>query len=227
MSMGTDTTSTGPLLVELQIADDAEAWEAAGFVAADDVVQIGTVAFRLTGAPTPDAPKGITGWTLAGVAVPDDGLLDGLPTSVASGGGASTPPAHPNGATKLDHVVVLTPDLDRTLAALDQAGLDLRRIRDTTSYGSPMRQAFFRLGPTILEVVSGDTGTGAPAADAPATWFGLAVDVADLDQTAALLEDGLGTIKVAVQDGRRIATLRHKALGLSVAVAAMDDHADR
>ena len=32
-----------------------------------------------------------------------------------------------------DHVVVLTPELDRTLAALEAAGLELRRIRDTTS----------------------------------------------------------------------------------------------
>jgi hypothetical protein len=122
--------------------------------------------------------------------------------------------------------VVLTPDLDRTLAALDAAGLELRRIRDTTSYGSPMRQAFFRLGPTILEVVSGDTGTGLPAADAPATWFGLAVDVDDLGATKALLGDGIGDAKEAVQRGRRIATFRHRQLGLSVALAAMDDLGD-
>jgi catechol 2,3-dioxygenase-like lactoylglutathione lyase family enzyme len=129
--------------------------------------------------------------------------------------------------TGLDHVVVLTPDLDRTIAAVDGAGPKLRRIRDTESYGSPMRQAFFRFGPTIVEVVSGDTGTGQPAADAPATWFGLAVDVEDLDQTAKALGEGLGSIKPAVQGGRRIATIRHRNYDMSVAVAAMDDHGDR
>jgi hypothetical protein len=77
----------------------------------------------------------------------------------------------------------------------------------------------------VLEVVSGDAGTGRPADDAPATWFGLAVDVEDLDRTAELLGEGFGTIREAVQEGRRIATFRHKALGLSVAVAAMDDRA--
>jgi hypothetical protein len=90
-----------------------------------------------------------------------------------------------------------------------------------------MRQAFFRFGPTIVEVVSGDTGTGLPAADAPASWFGLAVDVDDLDETAAVLGDGLGAIKPAVQDGRRIATLRHRSFDVSVAIAAMDHHGDR
>ena len=230
MDTGPDQERTRPLLVELQIADDPISWAEAGFAVEGDVVQVGDVAFRLTGAPIDDGgPRGITGWTVTGLDIAD-GQLDGLPTEARSAEPdhrPTTAPAHPNGATGLDHVVVLTPDLDRTIEACAAAGLELRRIRDTESYGSPMRQAFFRLGPTILEVVSGDVGVGQPAADAPATWFGLAVDVDDLDETAALLGDGLGAIKVAVQDGQRIATLRHKAFGMSVAIAAMDHHADR
>jgi hypothetical protein len=83
------------------------------------------------------------------------------------------------------------------------------------------------LGPVVLEVVSGDVGGGAPAEAAPATWFGLAISVADLDETATHLGDGLGRIKPAVQPGQRIATVRHQAYGMSVAVAAMDHHGDR
>ena len=225
------TPAAAPRLVELRVADEPEAWRAAGFAVDGDVVELGGVGIRLVGRPD-DEPTGIVGWTLSDVAV-DDGDLDGLPTEVVAppGGegdrGDGGRPAHPNGCIGLDHVVVFTPDLDRTLATLDAAGLDLRRIRDTTSHGSPMRQAFFRLGPVILEVVGGDTGTGLPAADAPATWFGLAVDVADLDETAEVLGEALGPIKGAVQEGRRIATLRHRDLGVSVAIAAMDDHAAR
>ena len=210
--------------MELRVADDPAGWRAAGFQVDVDTVHLGGVALRLLGSS--DDAKGIVGWTLAGVVT--DGSLDGLPTTSVAAAPAPPPPvAHPNGATKLDHVVVLTPDLQRTIDACEAAGLDLRRIRETESYGSPMRQAFFRLGTTILEVVSGDAGTGLPAEDTPATWFGLAVDVDDLDEVAAQLGDHLGSIKVAVQDGRRIATFRHKALGMSVAVAAMDDHAAR
>lgn len=226
MTAGTERADAGARVVELQIADEPDAWSAAGFTVADGVVVVGSVRLRLVGRR--DAERGIVGWTLAGVTAPD-GDLDGLPTQIAAADpdGASMPATHPNGVTGLDHIVVLTPDLDRTLDALAAAGLELRRIRDTTSYGSPMRQAFFRLGPTVLEVVSGDTGSGLPAAEAPAAWFGLAVDVHDLDEARALLGDALGDTKDAVQEGRRIATLRHKQLGLSVAVAAMDHHAGR
>jgi hypothetical protein len=223
-------------VVELVVADDPADWRAAGFTVADDgTLRLGEVGVRLVGAPTGDQQaRGIVAWRLAGLDLEGD-TLDGLPTELVAAPDESVPATgpgtpdepHPNGVARLDHVVVLTPDLDRTLAALDAAGLELRRIRDTTSYGSPMRQAFFRLGPTILEVVSGNTGQGLPAADAPATWFGLAVDVDDLDATRALLGEGIGEPKVAVQEGRRIATFRHRQLGISVALAAMDDHADR
>lgn len=223
-------------LLELQVADDPAAWSAAGFTVIGDEVHLDPIVVRLTGRGD-DGRGGITGWTVSGLAIAE-GTLDGLATTsrpasidatAASRHGheAAAPAAHPNGTVRLDHVVVLTPDLDRTIAACEAAGLDLRRVRDTTGNGSPMRQAFFKLGPVVLEVVGGDVGTGAPAVDAPATFWGLAVDVADLDETAATMGDGLGRVKTAVQRGRRIATIRTKALGVSVAIAAMDDHADR
>jgi hypothetical protein len=222
--------------VELQVADEPASWAAAGFTVDGDVVRVGPVAIRLTGSDAPER-RGITGWTVSGLSLAD-GHLDGLPTTstVVPSAEDDVPPGsppsgptdpHPNGVIGLDHLVVATPDLDRTIAACEAAGLELRRIRDTTMNGSPMRQAFFKLGPVVLEVVSGDLGVGLPAAEAPAAFFGLAVDVADLDQTAAVLGEGLGRIKPAVQRGRRIATVRHRAFDVSVAIAAMDDHLDR
>ena len=63
--------------------------------------------------------------------------LDGLPWRAAAAV-ASAPPAsraaHPNGAVGIDHVVVVTPDFDRTAAALDTAGLGLRRVRDAGGF---------------------------------------------------------------------------------------------
>lgn len=227
-------------LLELHVADDPDSWSTAGFTVADGAVAIGAVAIRLDGRPDDGAPRGITGWTVTGLSV-DGGSLDGLPTDCRSNveqPGPSDPPTkpdeptepgrtHPNGTTGLDHVVVLTPDLDRTIAAFESAGLELRRIRETARNGSPMRQAFFKLGPVVLEVVRGDVGTGLPAHEAPATFFGLAVDVEDLDATATALGDGLGRIKPAVQPGRRIGTIRTRSFDISVAIAAMDHHADR
>ena len=223
----------GARLVEVAVADPPDAWEAAGFTVVDGIVHLGHVAFRLTGLPSDGDRRGITGWTISGLDETGltDATIDGLPTRLVVAEpdpDAPVPGApHPNGTIGLDHVVVATPDLERTIGAFAAVGLDCRRIRETEANGAPMRQAFFRLGPTVIEVVSGDLGVGAPATEAPATWFGLAIDVEDLDATATLLGDGLGRVKVAVQRGRRIATFRHKALGLSVAVAAMDHHGDQ
>lgn len=224
-----------PLLIELQVADEPESWAAAGFLVHGDVVALGATTVRLVGeghhasaGPTEPGRRGIVGWTLAGIDLEGD-HLDGLPIRVvdAPAGPAGARPPHPNGVTGLDHVVVLTPDLERTIAAVEAAGPGLRRIRETERNGTPMRQAFFRFGPVILEVVSGDLGSGAPAEEAPATFFGLAVDADDLDATRALLGDAIGHPKPAVQAGRRIATFRHRALGMSVALAAMDHHGGR
>ena len=116
-----------------------------------------------------------------------------------------------------------------TIAACEAAGLELRRLREGTGGdGVEVRQAFFRLDSTILEVVGAPgPGSGQPAHEAPARWFGLAVEVDDLDATRRVLGEAMGRTKPAVQAGRRIATIRHRDLGLSVAVAAMDRRGDR
>ena len=200
---------------EILVGDPREAWEAAGFsVDADGTCRIGSVRVRLVGR---DGGKRILGWSLrdAPAARLADGRLDGLPTTSSTSAPAA-PAAHANGATHIDHVVLLSPDLARTTAALGVLGIEPRGERETDSYGAPMRQVFFRLGEVVLEQV-GDTepGNGDPG------FFGLAITVDDLDATAALLGEHLGAPKDAVQAGRRIATLRHRDLGMSVATALM------
>jgi len=111
----------------------------------------------------------------------------------------------------------LAPDLARTITALGAIGVIPRGERETDSYGAPMRQVFFRLGQVILELVGQPDATG----EGDPGFFGLAITVDDLDAAAALLGEHLGGIKDAVQDGRRIATLRHRDLGMSVATALM------
>lgn len=217
-------------LVELEVADDAESWARVGFTTLDDVVTVDDVRIRLSGAR--GDRRGIVGWTVSGLIAHGDDI-DGLPTTfVEAADPSGERPLHANGTHGLDHVVVVTPDLDRSIAALATVGLSCRRIRDTTSrQGTPMRQAFFKLGAVVVEVVAGGLGTIASddvddrgATVGPAAWFGLAFDVDDLEVTGALLDDGLGARRPAVQAGRRIATLRQRALDISVATAFMDDH---
>jgi hypothetical protein len=205
------------------VGDDPAAWAAVGFaVDSDGTARVGTVRLRLVGADD-ERGRGVLAWTLAG-AVVEGGNVDGLTTTTAgtagdpttTGAPAEGPPAatgHPNGVTEIDHVVALTPDIDRTTAALEAAGIAARRTREA---GSGRLQRFFRLGEPLLELI----GPAEARGTGPARFYGLAFTVADIDATAAQLAGSIGRTKDAVQPGRRIATL-HAGDGVSVPVAFM------
>jgi hypothetical protein len=200
---------------ELRVADAPEAWASVGFAVEGDTCVVGDIRIRLLG---PDAGKGLAGWSLRGV---ESTELDGLPTERSDRPTPAEPGAHPNGITALDHIVAITPALDRTVAVLQSAGLDLRRIREEPTPAGAPRQAFFRLGATILEVVQEPAeATERHGGDRPAFFWGLAFVASDLDATVAGLGDQVSEIRAAVQPGRRIATLRRSA-GLSAPVALM------
>lgn len=192
-----------PSLTGLLIADPPERWAALGFTVEEARADLGGVRLAL-GA----GGKGIAGWAIRDLA--REGDIDGLPTSSATSTPAS--PAHANGATGIDHVVITSPDFDRTARSLDAAGLTLRRIRDAGG----LRQGFRRLGPAILELVE-----AASMPPGPACFWGLVVVVGDLDRLTERLGDQLGEPRAAVQPGRRIATLRAGA-GIGPKLAFMD-----
>jgi hypothetical protein len=201
---------------ELVVGDEPGAWEALGFAVEGDGCGVGDVRIRLAGA---GAGKGLRGWSLRGVGARD---FDGLSTTSSERPPPDAAPAHPNGVMAIDHVVAITPGLDRTVAALEAAGLDLRRVREEPTPAGAPRQAFFRLGAVILEVVQEppeaiERGGGM---DRAAFFWGLALLSDDLEATVAGLGDRVSEIRPAVQPGRRIATLRRSA-GLSVPVALM------
>ena len=196
---------------ELVVASAAGDWERAGFRLDDGVVEVGTVRIRPAGER---AGRGIVSCSLRGLG---SDALDGLPVQRSE----RPPPAgaqHPNRVMRIDHVVAFTPDLDRTIAALESAGLDFRRLREGPTPGGAMRQGFFRLGDEILEVVEAPEGTRIrEQPDGSARLWGISFLVDDLDATAAELGELLGTPRDAVQPGRRIATVRREArLGAAV-----------
>jgi hypothetical protein len=195
---------------EVEVADPADAWGRAGFsVDSDAVCRIDSVRIRLTG---PGRGTGIIGWSLRGL--PSVGLirdLDGIPTT-RSDAVSAAPADHANGVTAIDHIVLFSPDLGRTVEALSAVGVEPRRERDAQLSGRPIRQVFFRFGPVIIEVV----GSPETASKGPSTLWGITYTVADIDATAAYFGDRATPVKDAVQPGRRIITLRHRELGMSV-----------
>jgi hypothetical protein len=209
-------SSAGVTIDELVLADQPERWSALGFDVGDDCVQLGTVRLRLAGE---SAGRGIVGWSLRAIASTE---LDGLVTSRSDSAERAPAPEHPNGVLAVDHVVAMTPALDRSVAALQTAGLDLRRVREEPTPAGAPRQAFFRLGAEILEVVQVPEHalerSGGP--DGPARLWGLALIAADLERAVAALGVHAGTSRAAVQAGRRIATIKRSA-ALAVPVALM------
>ncbi len=206
--------TVAPAVVEIEVADEPDAWRAAGFTVEHGCAHVGSIAIRLVGRD--EQSKGIRSWTWSNLA--SDRPIDGLATRVGLQS-AVTPGAHANGSTIIDHIVVVTPDLERTVPEFEARGLDVRRTRHTDQYGPAFRQVFFRGGETIIELIGPDTP--ADGDDRDAHFYGLAFTVADLDAVAHELGDGLSSIKDAVQDGRRIATLRHTTYDISVPIALM------
>ena len=141
--------------------------------------------------------------------------------------------AAPNPARELqivgvDHVVVLADDVRATCAEIERlSGAPLKRVKE----GQRGTQGFHRWGSVILEVVErrlvhpkpSDAGSNPPGSPGSpsASYWGFVVVVDDIDATTAWLgPDVIGAPKMAVQTGRRIATVR-SAAGLGVPLAFM------
>jgi hypothetical protein len=161
--------SSRPELAELRVPGDPAAWERHGFALTDGAVHLDGV--RIVVGAEPE-------WVLG---VPDAPAVE-----------------HPNGATGIDHIVVLTPDVTASVDRLRAEGLDYRRTRDA---GGGRRQAFFVLGPCLLEL--------AGPVEGPERLWGVTLVAPDLAPFG-------GTPKDAIQPGRRITTV--KSLDFPVAV---------
>jgi len=202
---------------EIVLADDADAWSAIGFDVIDNRVQIGSVWLRFTGKRS---GAGILGWSLRGLL---DVRLDGLPTNASTRQPPTTAVTQPNGVLAIDHVVAVSPRLERSIEALLAAGLDLRRVRDEPTPAGAPRQAFFRLGQEILEVIQEpeEVVERMSGSDRLLAFWGIALRVRDLPETVAALSGHSGEIRPAIQPGRSISSIRRSA-GLAIPVALMN-----
>lgn len=204
------------VLAEVRIAESSAPWRRFGLTIDGDTTVVGRVRLRF-GAEA-DA-LGITVFDDGGMAT----SIDGVPVfEVPETDAASlVAPAHLLGAEGIDHVVVGTPDLARTVAAFEAAlRTPVKRIRtDPTGSGANFHQAFFRLGEVILEIVGPPTVDAARAAE-PAVLRGMVLTVADVDAAfEAMGPDVLTPPKPAVQRGKRITTVKREVgLGWPVAL---------
>ena len=200
---------------ELVIGGAPTGWEAIGIhFSNENRCLLADVSLRIDSTLAP----GLHAWSISEIDASTT-QIDGITTSLATN--VATPQATPNSGFSLhvvgvDHVVINTPNLQRTSDALAQlTGAPLKRTRDA---GNGVTQGFHKLGSVVVELV-----TMPSMPEGPASLWGFVLNVQDLDGIAAHLgPDVLSPPKPAVQPGRRIATFR-SAAALGVPVALMCD----
>ncbi len=151
-----------------------------------------------------------------------DGIdeLDGLVLRPATSCAEPKPAhAHSNKVVSIDHVVVNTPDVARTVAAFEAQGVPARRQRRLELRESIRLQTFFWLGDVIAEVV----GPEKSVSEGPATWWGLAFVSTDLASTVNLFGENASPIRPAVQPRRHVSSVR-SAAGLGVPTLLITPH---
>ncbi len=207
--------------------------------AAQDPSRLGVLAQPMSAALA--AGGGIVGWTWgvpagAGLDAPSDALLvlpgiadDSLLSAVPTGSlpGVFTAAVeisgeleqrraelrrrcgpNPNAVDYLEHIVVMTTALDDAIEVHESLGVPCKRIREA---GNGVRQAFFKLEQTVLEVVG-------PTRGRPGCW-GLAFlsgDIAHAVARASAAGMNLTAPKPAIQGGR-IARIVDPLDGVAVA----------
>lgn len=205
-----------PSLHTIVVGDAPAAWERAGFTltgSTNDEVVLGPIRIRLAGGDR----RGVVAWEFSGLQ--DDCSVDGL-LSLGRDEPHSVEVTHPNKVSLVDHVVLMSPDVERTVASLQAAGFESKRRRVLDTATPPRQQVFFWAGPSILELVGPLEAESAK----PATIWGLALVSDDLDASKANLGDLLSDPKGAVQQGRQIATVRTRDLDISITIALMSAH---
>ena len=205
-----------PTIDELTIADEARTWEALGFAVEGEGCQLAGVRVCLAGRA---AGEGILSWSLRGLRSAE---LDGLPTTLSER--PAHPPAltQPNGVVGIDHIVAVSPSFERSVDAMTAAGMDLRRVREQPTPAGAPRQAFFRLGREILELIQepDDAVERRGGPERPVHFWGLALLVDDIEQSVGHFAPHCSEARTAVQAGRRIATVKRSA-GLAFPLALM------
>ncbi len=204
-------------VAEFVIGGRIEPWQAIGVnFASPDRAFVGNTWLRFNAQLAP----GLRSWALCAEASESrEQTIDGLATNFVD----QVPPAPERDVVSsvgprldivgVDHVVINTPNLQRTSDAIALAtGAQLKRVRDA---GGGVQQGFHRLGGVVIEIVSSPK---MPPGDA--TFWGLVLIVDNIDAVYDFVgPDVLREPKPAVQPGRRIATFRSGAqLGLPCAL---------
>lgn len=145
---------------------------------------------------------------------------------------ATRPVTVPDGAAEaalhaVDHVVVNTPDADRSIQLFgERMGIRLALDRDAPQWGA--RMLFFRLGGITLEVVQryGQAGAARPTDGAGASYWGMAFRTADIDAARRRLSEAgvdVSEVRAGRKPGTRVCTVRNGTCGVPTLLIGLED----
>ena len=204
-------------LKRLVIGDDPDAWRTAGFSVIGNEIVFGKVTVELAGT---SGARGVLGWRIDGVASD----VAGIRTVPSAGEVVSPAPRsgldNTNAIFAIDHVVVETGDLDQTVRDFVEVGMSERRRGQITTPHGERGQSFLWAGRVIIEIV----GPIEARSDQRVGIWGLALVSANLQTTSHVLAENISEPRDAIQPGRKIATVNHRALDISVPIVVMSPH---
>ena len=129
----------------------------------------------------------------------------------------------------VDHVVVNTPDADRSIRLFgDAMRIRLALDRDAPQWGA--RMLFFRLGGITLEVVQryGKDGALASVDNGDAAYWGMAFRTANVEAAQARLAEAdvdVSEVRKGRKPGTRVCTVRSGTCGVPVLIIGPDGEA--
>ena len=210
-------------LRRIAIGDDPSAWRAAGFDVLGNELRLGKVVIELVGSA---GQRGFHGWAIDGVTTDIEHIprIQDPPEQQTEALAETSSSSSLNAIFAIDHVVVTTNDVARTVASFERVGLQERRTTTTSTPMGERRQSFLWAGRVIIEVIGPVDAELADRNDGHASIWGLALVASNLQVTSQVLDSALSEPRDAVQPGRKIATMRTKELDISVPIVVMSPH---
>ena len=204
--------------MEVNLSEDAFPWERIGFqIVTENSTQSIHIGKTKMCFEKIDAVEGIASVHVEGIKKNVDSLKFN-PTILSTSEIEAS--FHPNRIERIDHLVVTTPDSDKTTKELVEAGITLSGVRIFGNSPNQTRQSFFWLGDVILELV----GPHQVAEPGNPLFWGLALVSSDIKETVNYLEDLCTPLKDAIQPGRQITTVKTRDLSIGVSIAIMSAH---
>ncbi|MDG1844838.1 MAG: hypothetical protein P8J01_00425 [Acidimicrobiales bacterium] len=212
-------------LLQLTICGEAAAWKSVGFNVIDigngnSICSVGGVKIYFENDTLNKGIWRIGTKRISGVI--DSLKFDDLSVERSFSDNHSVLSDHPNGITGIDHLVVTTPNCNRTTKAFEETGMAVRKVRTFGKIGSETRQTFFWLGNVILELVGSNTKED----EGPPSIWGIAFVSKNIEETVNFLGDTCTPLKPAIQPGRRITTIKTQEFDIYNALAVMSPHGE-